>query len=96
MNSQTPECYGNLLPDFSRLKFREPLKGHVFTALVRSSGTGAHGRSLQVDGEAWAKCVECTDYQTCYDLSVLKLLMNQVLMNTMWADPWVGELAEHR
>ena len=33
----------------------------------------------------------CPDYRTCYDLSLAKLEMNNVLMNTMVANPWVGE-----
>lgn len=86
-----PECYGAMFPDFTRLKRKEKLEGQAFTALVVSSGTGAQGRNLEVKGEAWEKCVACPDYRTCYDLSLAKLVMNNVLMNTMWADPWVGE-----
>jgi hypothetical protein len=84
-------CYGTMFPDFTVLKRQEKLKGQAFTALVVSSGTGAQGRELELKGDAWAKCVECPDYRTCYDLSVAKLLMNHVLMNTMWANPWVGD-----
>jgi hypothetical protein len=87
------ECYGNLFPDFTALKLREPLEGKAFTAVVAGSGTGARGRNLEVKREGWAKCVECPDYRTCYDLSVAKLLMNYVVMNTLVANPWVGEPA---
>ena len=58
---------------------------------MTGSGTGAQGRSLEVKREAWEKCVACPDYRTCYDLSLAKLEMNDVLMNTMVANPWVGE-----
>jgi hypothetical protein len=93
MNSRASgrECYGKMFPDFTRLKRKETLEGRAFTALVVSSGRGAQGRNLEVKREAWGKCVECPDYRTCYDLSVAKLLMNQVLMNTMVANPWVGD-----
>ena len=94
MNTTTSdgrECYGTMFPNFARLKWKEKLIGQAFTALVVSSGTGAQGRNLEVNREAWAKCVECADYRTCYDLSVAKLLMNNVLMNTMWANPWVDD-----
>jgi hypothetical protein len=80
-----------MFPDFTRLKRRERLEGQVFTALVVSSGTGAQGRSLEVKREAWEKCVACPDYRTCYDLSLATLLMNNMLINTMVANPWVGE-----
>jgi len=85
-----PDCYGTMFPDFTRLKRHERLEGQSFTALVESSGTGAQGRTLEVKREGWEKCVACADYRTCYDLSLAKLEMNDVLMNTMVANPWVG------
>ena len=85
------DCYGKMFPDFTRLKRKERLEGQAFTALVVSSGTGAHGRSVEVKAEAWKKCVACPDYRTCYDLSRATLKMNEVVMNTMAANPWVGE-----
>ena len=85
------QCYGRMFPDFTRLKRREALEGQAFTALVVSSGTGAQGRNLEVKREAWGRCVECHDYRTCHDLSLAKLEMNSVLMNTMVANPWVGD-----
>lgn len=86
-----PDCYGMMFPDFTRLRRKEKLEGQAFTALVVSSGTGAQGRSLEVKHEAWGKCVACPDYRTCYDLSLAKLKMNNVLMNTTLANPWVGD-----
>jgi len=85
------ECYGKMFPDFTRLKRKERLEGQAFAALVTGSGTGAQGRSLEVKREAWEKCVACPDYRTCYDLSLARLEVNDVLMNTMAANPWVGE-----
>lgn len=85
-----PDCYGKMFPDFTQLKRAEKLEGQAFTARVTGVGTGAQGRSLEVTAEAWEKCVACPDYRTCYDLSLAKLLMNNVLMNTMVVNPWVG------
>jgi len=85
------ECYGNMFPDVTRMRLKQKLEGQAFTALVASSGTGAQGRTLEVKGEAWAKCVACPDYRTCDDLSLAKLEMNDVIMNTMVANPWVGD-----
>ncbi len=82
---------GGMFPEFTQLKRKEKLEGHAFTALVVGSGTGAQGRSLEVKREAWEKCVACPDYRTCYDLSLATLLMNNILMNTMGANPWVGD-----
>ncbi len=79
-----------MFPDFTRLRFKQKLEGQAFTALVASSGTGAQGRNLEVKAEAWEKCLACPDYRTCFDLNLAKLLMNDMLMNTMVANPWVG------
>ena len=85
------ECYGRMFPDFTRLKRKERLEGQAFAAVVMSSGTGAQGRNLELKREAWENCVACPDYRTCYDLSLARLEMNDVLMNTMVANPWVGD-----
>ena len=81
-----PGCYGTMFPDFTRLKRKEKLEGQAFTALVVGSGLGAQGRNLEVKWEAWENCVACSDYPTCYDLSLAKLEMNTVVAN-----PWVGD-----
>jgi len=82
-------CYGAMFPDFTRLKLKEKLEGQAFIAQVVSSGSGAQGRKLEVKQDAWEKCVGCPDCRACYDLSLAKLLMNHVLMNTMVAASWV-------
>lgn len=84
------DCYGNLFPDFTRLERGKAQDGQAFRALITGTGRGAQGRSLEVKTEAWLKCSECPDYRACYDLSVAKLVMNQVLMNTSLANPWAG------
>ncbi len=88
--AQRAECYGKMFPDFTRLKRKERLEGQAFGALVTSSGTGAQARGLEVKREAWERRVECPDSRTCYDLRRARLEMNEVLMNTMAANPWVG------
>ena len=84
------DCYGKLFPDFTRLKRGEQQDGQAFSAVITGAGTGAHGRNLDVKTEARLKCSECPDYRSCYELSVAKMLMNQVLRSTSVANPWVG------
>lgn len=90
-SAQREVCYGRMLPDFTRLKRKERLEGQAFTAMVVGSGTGVQGRTLEWKDGAWEKCIACPDYRTCYDLSLATLLMNQLLMNTMVANPWAGD-----
>jgi hypothetical protein len=89
MNAHS-DCYGGLFPDFTRLRFKQKQESKAFSALIASSGTGPDGRSLEVKRDAWEECTACPDYRTCYDLSMAKLQMNYMLMNTMLQNPWVG------
>ncbi len=84
------ECYGRMFPDFARLERKKPVSSPAFTAVITGTGTGPQGRKLEVKGEGWEKCAACPDYRTCYDLSLAKLLMNDMLMKTEVANPWVG------
>lgn len=90
MNTHS-DCYGTMFPDFTRLRYKQKLESQAFSALIVSSGTGPQGRTWEIKREAWEKCVACPDYRTCYDLSLAKLLMNDMMMNTMVANPWVGD-----
>jgi len=76
-----PDCYGALLPDFTRLEKNKALVSPAFSALVVSHGIGVQDRDLEVRTDGWEKCTTCLDYRTCYDLSLAKLLMNTVLVN---------------
>ncbi len=87
------DCYGKMFVDFTKLKYKEPLEGQAFTALIRSPGIGGQGRTLEVKAEAWEQCLACPEYRTCYDLSLAKMHMFNILMNTMAANPWVGMCA---
>lgn len=84
------DCYGKLFPRLTRLKRGEQQEGQAFSAVITGTGTGAQGRNLAVKTEARLKCSDCADYRSCYELSVAKMLMNQVLMSTSVANPWVG------
>jgi hypothetical protein len=79
-----PECYGAMLPDFTRLQKNKPLESHAFTALVVSHGIGVQDRKLEVKRDGWEKRVACADYRTCYDPIMTKLAMNTVLVNAWY------------
>ena len=76
-----PDCYGCLFPDFTKLERNKPLDGQAFTALVVSQGIGVQGRQLKVKTDAWEQCLACTEYRTCYDLSMAKLHLNRELQS---------------
>jgi len=83
MNTHS-DCYGTMFPDFTRLEANKPLASPAFTALVVSHGIGVQDRKLEVKGDGWENCVSCSDYRSCYDLSLAKLLMNTLLVNSWY------------
>ena len=79
-------CYGTMFPDFTRLQKSVPLTSPAFSAQVENQGMAVQGWKLEVERAGWEKCVACTDYRTCYDLSLARLLMN-----TLMANEWYGK-----
>lgn len=80
------QCYGTMFPDFTRLQKNVLLTSPAFSAMVENRGMGVQGWKLEAERAGWEKCVACTDYRTCYDLSLAKLLMN-----TLMANEWYGK-----
>ena len=73
------ECYGKIFPDFERLNYNKPTDGVAFRVFIEKVGIGTQRRSLVVRQDAWDNCVECSDYRSCYDLSMAKLAMQRAL-----------------
>lgn len=76
-SSEYPSCYGNIFPDFSKLRFNVPCRGKVFAATLESVGIGVQSSCVDVDKEQWAQCVACPRYRHCYDLSLGRFVMQQ-------------------
>lgn len=56
-----------------------PLKGKVFSVLVRSAGIGVQSRDIEADPQAWEACRQYPEYSSCYDFSMARLSLDQVL-----------------
>ena len=76
---QRQDCYGGMVPDFEHLRYNRPTEGKAFRVFVESVGMGTQRRELTFAPESWEACVECPDYQTCYDLSMAKLALSSAL-----------------
>ena len=79
-----PECYGGMFPDLKALEYNRPCAGKVFAALLRSQGIGVQSRSVTVDRDQWDACQGCSEYRSCHDLSVARLLLTAELSRD-WA-----------
>jgi hypothetical protein len=67
------------MPDFQRLRFNRPTEGNAFRVFVEKIGVGTQRRELTFKAGEWDGCIECSEYQTCYDLSMAKLALHGAL-----------------
>jgi hypothetical protein len=72
-----------MLPDLSRLEYNQPLKGKAFTVEARSKGIGVSELRVTVDKDGWEACLACPEYRSCYDLSMVKLVLYRALLDTV-------------
>lgn len=83
MSQTHAECYGQMMPDLSRLEYNAPLKGQAFVVEARSQGIGVQELRMTVNAAGWERCLACPDYRTCYDLSMAKLVLHRALRDTI-------------
>ena len=79
MADEEKDCYGKMLPPVIKRPDNVTMAGKVFSYYVKQPGLMATDRSVSVDEEAWRRCVTCEDYETCYRLSVGRLLLEIAL-----------------
>jgi hypothetical protein len=73
------ECFGKIYPDLSVVDYNKVLAGKVFKIRVNCTGLMPQSRRLQCDLNEWEDCQACEHYQSCYDLSNSKLLMQRAM-----------------
>ena len=76
-------CYGRMMPDLARLEYNQRLRGQAFSVLASSQGIGVQSLQMDVDPAGWETCLACSDYRTCYDLSMAKLVLYRALRDTV-------------
>jgi hypothetical protein len=79
MAGEEEDCYGKMFPPVIKRPNNVTTAGKVFSYYVRHPGLMATDRSVSVDQEAWRRCVRCEDCETCYRLSVGRLLLEIAL-----------------
>ena len=72
-------CYGSLFPSAAfRQSGKERLEavfGYVFT----QPGTVPQPAEVTVDMNAWDRCVECQEFNSCRELSTAKMLLESAV-----------------
>jgi hypothetical protein len=69
------ECYGKMFPSVVEMAHYNAVKGKVFGYQLDYSGQVAQKRDTTVDRDAWQKCLECRDLDSCQRLSAGTILM---------------------
>jgi hypothetical protein len=79
MAGETKDCYGKMFPPVIRQPDNVTMAGKVPSYHVEHSGVMATDRSVMVDEKAWRQCVLCEEHESCYRLSIGKLLLEIAL-----------------
>ncbi len=79
MASDTKNCFGKMFPPVIRQSDNATIAGKVLSYHVEHSGIVATDRSIMVDEKAWRQCAMCEDHESCYRLSIGKLLLEIAL-----------------
>lgn len=81
MNTQ-PECYGKMFPSVVEMAHNKSVAGKVFGYEVDYPGQVARKRDAMVNRDAWRRCLECPDFNGCYQLSTATMLMELAVKST--------------
>ncbi len=79
MAGETNDCYGKMFPPVIKHPNNVRMAGKVLSYYVEHSGVTPTDRSLSANIDAWSECLVCKEHETCYRLSVSKLLLEIAL-----------------
>ncbi len=79
MTSETEDCYGKMFPPVIRQRDNVAVAGKVLSYHVEHSGVVATERAVSIDVKAWRQCIMCKEHETCYRLSLSKLLLEMAV-----------------
>ena len=72
---------GSLFPSVRVMAHNKDVAGAVFGYRVEQHGIVSSPPTLSVNGEAWDNCTRCAEFETCYRLSLGKILMDIAIRN---------------
>ncbi len=75
----SPECYGEMFPSLETVVQNRDVAGKVFGYRLNAPGIVSGPSAINTDGEAWERCLGCLTFDSCYRLSLGKLLMRMAL-----------------
>jgi len=78
---QRKSCYGKIFPSHSWRQSGKERPDAVFGFEFQQQGTVTIPPDITVDLRAWDRCVECSDFATCEQLSMAKLMLQMAVRN---------------
>ena len=69
------ECYGKMFPSIVEMAHQRAVFGKVFGYQLDYPGQVAQKRDAIVDRDAWQRCLECSELDSCFRLSTGTILM---------------------
>jgi hypothetical protein len=79
MTGETMECYGKMFPPVTQPGHNTTVKAKVLGYTIEHPGIMTTGTSICADQAAWRGCQACPEYESCYRLSLGKLLLEIAL-----------------
>ncbi len=79
MAGETKDCYGKMFPPVIKHPDNVRMVGKVLSYYVEHSGVTPTDCSVSASEDAWRECLVCKEHESCYRLSVSKLLLEIAL-----------------
>ncbi len=74
------QCYGTIFPPTLQGAHDRPIADKVFSyQLLTAGGTFRSGRRVAHDLSAWDDCLECPELDSCYKLSLGRLMLEAAI-----------------
>ena len=76
---QHKACYGTMFHETLHFNENRPMRGKVFTFELDRIGLARSRRSIEADIAEWDDCLECEEFQHCYQFCMAKLLLQTAI-----------------
>ena len=76
---QHKPCYGTMFHETLHFRENTPMRGKVFTFELERAGLVRSGRSIGANLSEWDDCLECEEFQHCYQFCMAKLLLQTAI-----------------
>lgn len=73
------DCYGAMFPDVLPKDMTGEHTGKIFSYRIENIGLSRGQRRVDADMAAWDDCLQCSEFEHCYKLSMGKLTLQSAI-----------------